>query len=155
LGEEENMEKGELIFVTEGAYEDYHVEGHYRALRSVDDGEMFRNYIKGRETTPMERSMNGEHPAYSSDEFLPWAVENGYLEPIPVRKLDLGAYGELDPELYCRCESRTDAIVGDQDHEKHWWIPFCDFCDRAFPDERRPATDEEVWAKFPWMRPKE
>ena len=154
MEEEENMEKGELIFVTEGAYEDKLVQGHYRALKSMEDGDMFRAYIGGREAKPSVSYLRNDM-AYSSAEFLSWAVERGYLEPIPVRALDLGEFDELDPELYCRCESRTDAIVGDPDPEKHWWIPYCDFCGRAFPDERRSAADEEVWAEFPWMRPKE
>ena len=84
----ETIKAGTLLTISTGEYSDYNVHGVFRVLKDItqDDYDAFR-------------VEDGD--AYCDISVtLAKMVTSGYIEDVPSTELHLGAYGELDPEIY-------------------------------------------------------
>lgn len=92
------IRKGQIIAITDGAYSDYCLRDHMRALRDFDpvaEAERFK---------PTEI-----REAYSEEdqEYIAWLIREAIVERLPVGEvveLHVGSYGCLNPDLFVPAE---------------------------------------------------
>lgn len=84
----ETIKAGTLLTISTGEYSDYNVHGVFRVLKDItqDDYDAFR--------------VEDEDAYCDISVTLAKMMTSGYIEDVPSTELHLGAYGELDPEIY-------------------------------------------------------
>lgn len=133
------------MLLTNGAYEDYEVSGLFKILRDFDLGETIREY------------RNAHNDAHNDVAAFPcFIVESGIAELIEYEELHFSGYGEIYKWLYCLHPKRTVTLYGSlhPDHDKDLgsMAERCDDCGYCFKETARPATDEEYFVVYPYMR---
>lgn len=87
------IRKGQIIAITQGAWSDYCLLDHVRALRDFDP------IIEAERFKPEELRKD-----YFNDdeEYVAWLIREAIVEPLPVNEvveLHIGDYGGLSPEV--------------------------------------------------------
>ena len=87
------IRKGQIIAITDGAYSEYCLRDHMRALRDFDpiaEAERFK-------PTDSRTDYMGE-----DEKYLAWLIREAIVEPLPVGEvveLHIGSYGCLRPDV--------------------------------------------------------
>jgi hypothetical protein len=95
------VKQGQILAITTGAYSDYTLRDHVRALRDFDTTDEIARFMKeGDYIAPAEWDEDGPPSVYDSDiRFIAWAIRERLIEPLSENEVvewHVGEYGELD-----------------------------------------------------------
>ena len=133
-----NVSKGELLILSEGEYDDYHIVETVRALVDFRMRDVCKEFMSQHGEYGDVEDEDGNYVGARGGSFVQWLISKRLVEKIEIQEVRFGEYGKFDKRIYC-------------DHDQLKWTLWdratmfqkCEVCGKRMDHTARRATFEE------------